>query len=48
MEILKTTENKDGTITLDLDIDEEETNLLIEYAIINLLKEYINKAKKGK
>jgi len=47
MKITNTIEHKDGTVTLNLDMNEEEVGLLIEYAVINLLKEYVEKAKKG-
>jgi len=48
MEILNTIENKDGTVTLELDMTEEENSMLVEYAVIRLLKKYIKSQKKGR
>ena len=41
MEILKIIDQPDGSAILDLEISEEENNMLIQYAVINILKEYI-------
>lgn len=43
MEVLKITDNPDGSATVTLEISEEENNLLIQYAITNILKEEIKK-----
>ena len=45
MEILKFIENDDGSATVNIEISEEENNLLIQYAITNILKEEIEKAQ---
>jgi hypothetical protein len=50
MEVLKITEHKDGSATIDLSITQEENMALVEYAIVHILKESIaaalEKAKK--
>jgi len=43
MKTLKFVENDDGSATITLEISEEENNLLIQYAITNILKEEIEK-----
>lgn len=43
MKVLEIVDNDDGSATLTLDMTEEEKSILIEYAIIKLLKEYIEK-----
>lgn len=43
MKTLKFVENDDGSATVTLEISEEENNLLIQYAITNILKEEIEK-----
>jgi len=43
MEVLDVIENDDGTSTLTLEMTEEEKNMLIQYAIVKLLKEYIER-----
>jgi hypothetical protein len=43
MEVLKITENKDGSANVDLSMTEEENNMLIQYAVTNILKEQIKK-----
>lgn len=48
MEILKITENPDGSAILDLEISKEENNMLIQYAVINILKKQIDKLKERK
>lgn len=47
IEILNTTEHEDGSVTMIIDMSEEERNLFVEYAIIDLLTKYVDKAKKG-
>ena len=47
MEVLKITDNPDGSATLDLEINNEEQKLLIQYAVTNLIKEYIERNKKN-
>jgi len=46
MEILKVTENENGSATLDISLTEEENNMLLEYAITNILKEQIERMEK--
>lgn len=41
MEILKITDNPDGSATIDFEMNNEEQRLLIQYAVVNLLKEQI-------
>ena len=43
MEVTKITENEDGSATLDLDLTEEEVNIFVEYAVVDILKKHINK-----
>ena len=47
MEVLNTIEHEDGTATMIIDMSEEERNLLVEYAVVDLLKKYIESQKKG-
>jgi len=41
MKVLNIKENEDGSANVELDIDDTELNILVEYAIVTLLKEYI-------
>lgn len=43
MEVVKITENEDGSATLDVNFTEKEINILIEYAVVDILKKHINK-----
>jgi len=43
MEVIKITENEDGSATLDVNFTEEEINILVEYAVVDILKKHINK-----
>lgn len=43
MEVVKVTENEDGSATLDLNLEEEEVNIFIGYAINDILKKQIKK-----
>jgi len=43
MKTLKFVENDDGSVTVTLEISEEENNTLLQYAITNILKEEIEK-----
>ncbi len=49
MEVLKITENKDGSATLDLSMTKEENNILIQHAVVTILKDHIKtmEAKDG-
>jgi len=46
MEVLKITENEDGSATVDISLTEEENNLLLNYAINNILRDQIERMKK--
>jgi hypothetical protein len=43
MEVVKVTENEDGSATLDLNLEEEEVNIFVGYAINDILKKQIKK-----
>jgi len=43
MEILNIIENDDGSADLELELTEKEQQLLLSYAITNILKEFIEK-----
>ena len=43
MEVLKITEQEDGSADLELNLSEEETKLLIEYAVRHIIRDYISK-----
>jgi RNA polymerase-binding transcription factor DksA len=43
MEVVKFTENKDGSATLDLNLTEEEINIFVGYAVNDVLKKHIKK-----
>lgn len=45
MEVTKIIENEDGSATLDLDLTEEEINIFVEYAVVDILKKYIEKCE---
>jgi hypothetical protein len=45
MNILKITDNPDGSCDLELELTQEENNMLIEYAVTNLLREMIERSK---
>jgi len=45
MRIPKFIENDDGSATITLEISEEENQLLIQYAITNILKEKIKEER---
>jgi len=46
MEVTKIIENKDGSATLDVNFTEEEINILVEYAVVDILKKYIKRLEK--
>ncbi len=46
MEILEIKENKDGSATMEFKFTEEEVQLLLSYAVNNILKERIELIKK--
>ena len=41
MEILKMTENGDGSVTVEISLTDEENNILIGYAINDILRKQI-------
>lgn len=41
MEVLEIKEQKDGSATINLDLSDEEVKVLLQYAIVNILKEQI-------
>ena len=41
MDVVKVTENEDGSATLDVNLTEEEINIFVGYAIIDILKKQI-------
>ncbi len=45
MEVTKITENEDGSATLELNLTEEENNILIGYAVNDILKKNIENFK---
>lgn len=46
MEIKLIRENKDGSADITMELTEEENEILVEYAVINMLKDYIERSKK--
>lgn len=47
LELTYVKDNPDGSATFDLDYDDEAKQYLIQYAIVNMLKEYIEKEKEN-
>jgi len=45
MEVAKLTENDDGSALVELDMSSEELRLLVEYAVVNILKEFVEEKK---
>ncbi len=45
MDVLNIEEQKDGSAIVTLNMTEEENNILIEYAVINILREQIKRMK---
>ena len=46
MKILQVTEHEDGSCSLQVDLSEAETSLLIEKALVDLIKEFTNEQSK--
>jgi len=46
MKVEQYTENEDGSATLVVDLTPEETSILLESAIIQAIKEYIDKKER--
>jgi len=47
MKVLEIVEREDGSADVELEMSEEEHKLLIQYAVVNLLKEAIEREEKG-
>lgn len=47
MKVLNIKENDDGSATIELEMTEEENNILLEYAIVDILKKQIKKSEEG-
>jgi hypothetical protein len=45
MEVLSIKEQPDGSAIIELSMTEEENNLLVEYAVIDILKKEIKRAE---
>lgn len=45
MEVIKITDNDDGTSTVDIDLTQDEINFFLSYAINDFLKKYIERIK---
>lgn len=45
MNVLDVNEHEDGSATINLDCTDEEINLLVQYAVIDILKKAVEKAK---
>lgn len=43
--VLNIDEHEDGSATINLDCTDEEINLLVQYAIMDILKKAVEKAK---
>lgn len=41
MEVIKITEKEDGSAELVLELTEEENRILIEYAVVDILKKHL-------
>jgi len=46
MKVEQYTENEDGSATLVVDLTPEETSILLESAIVQAIKEYIDKKER--
>ena len=47
MKILSEKENKDGSVTFEMDFEEEEIQILLQYAVVNILREHVDKESKS-
>jgi len=45
MDVLSVEEQEDGSAIITLNMTEEENNILIQYAVVNILKEQIERMK---
>lgn len=43
MDVLSIEEQEDGSAIVTMEMTEEENNLLVEYAVVNLLREHIER-----
>jgi hypothetical protein len=48
VKIIKLTENKDGSCSLELDMSLKEKEMLLEYAFVELIKIQIKKEENGR
>ncbi len=46
MKVKSLKENKDGSALVTLDMTQEENRILVEYAVVNLLKEHVEREEK--
>jgi len=46
MEILSEKTNKDGSVTFEMEFEEEEKQILLEFAVNRILKDYIERETK--
>jgi len=45
MKVLKITDQEDGSAIVDLEMTEEENNILVEYAVVDILKKQLESFK---
>jgi len=45
MKVLKITDQKDGSAIVDLEMTDEENNILVEYAVVDILKKQLMSLK---
>ena len=48
MKILEVTENKDGSCNLEVEFEGSEVEILLEYAVVNILREQIERDQNEK
>ncbi len=48
VEVIKTTEHKDGSATIELELTQEEINTFVELGVNQALRDYINKKEDEK
>lgn len=46
MEVLKVTDQEDGSAIIELEMSDEENNILVEYAVVDILKKQIKREEK--
>lgn len=45
MKVLNVTDQEDGSAIIDLEMTEEENNILVEYAVVDILKKQLESSK---